>query len=456
MLLAPIEERSGLLTVSELNAQIRSLLESRYPLVWVRGEISNFRVPSSGHFYFTLKDDQSQIRAVFFRAQHRHLRFIPESGLQVLCQARLSVYEPRGEYQLIIEIMEPEGVGSLQLAFEQLKRKLEAEGLFEPSRKLPLPCCPQKIGVITSSTGAAVQDILKVLERSPCPLSVTLLPVRVQGAEAAKEIAAAIKTANFLAERFQWDLLIVGRGGGSIEDLWPFNEEVVARAISASSIPIVSAVGHEIDFTIADMVSDLRAPTPTAAAEWVVGRVEVFQREIIGLKDRMLKTFAQRLTSYGQTVQYLEKRLIDPRRRLESLRLFVDERLERLQLALSRRLEKNRSLYTNILDKLYLAHPSKRIPPYRTLLDQQCKELILQHRKILDAKQAELSRLASSLESLSPLGVLARGYAIAYRLPDRQVIRRSRDVEPGQEVLIHLSEGQIECIVQKTERDSSE
>ena len=204
---------SNVFTVSELNAHIKGLLESSFRLVWVKGEISNFRVPSSGHYYFTLKDETSQIRAVFFRPQHRHLRFVPEAGLQVLCQGRVSVYEPRGEYQIIVEVMEPQGVGALQLAFEQLKKKLDAEGLFDASRKRPLPAFPQSIGIVTSPTGAAIRDILKILQRSPYPLSVTVLPVRVQGAEAAGEIAAAIRAADSLAGSFDWDVLIVGRGG---------------------------------------------------------------------------------------------------------------------------------------------------------------------------------------------------------------------------------------------------
>ena len=310
-------DESGILTVSKLNQQVKMLLEEKFPFVWVKGEISNFRVPASGHFYFTLKDAKSQINAVFFRAQNRFLRFLPEAGMQVICQARLSVYEPRGEYQIIVEVMEPLGVGELQLAFEALKRKLDAEGLFDPARKKVLPLCPQNICLITSKNGAAIRDILKVLQRSPYPVTVTLFPVAVQGNEARVEIAQAIESANMLTWRHEWDVMIVGRGGGSLEDLWSFNEEIVARAISGSSIPVISAVGHEIDFTIADMAADLRLPTPTAAAEWVVKGLEQFHRDLHGCRDRMVQVVKTRLDNLRLRIEYLERRIAHPKRRLE-------------------------------------------------------------------------------------------------------------------------------------------
>ncbi len=447
MLHPVLEEKPSVFTVSELNAQIRGTLESNFPLVWVKGEISNFRVPASGHYYFTLKDDQSQIKAVFFRPQQRRLRFVPESGLQVLCQARLSVYEPRGEYQLIIEVMEPQGLGALQLAFEQLKKKLESEGLFDSGLKLPLPPCPQNIAIITSPTGAAIQDILKVLRRSPYPLSVTLLPVRVQGQEAAGEIAAALNAANLLAEEFQWDVIIVGRGGGSMEDLWPFNEEIVARAIAASHVPTISAVGHEIDFTISDLAADMRVPTPTAAAEWVVSQLERFHRDLSNLHERILQAAAQKIMKYQQHLDFLEKRLVHPQRRLADLRLFVDDRLERLQLAFGRHMERLRTLHTHLTEKLQRTHPARDIQAYRKVLDQQYRELVLHQQKILDANRFKLQSSTAQLESLSPLGVLARGYSITYRLPDKKVLRRAAEVSQGQDVLVQLSEGYLECKV---------
>ena len=431
-MLVPIpQQETVVFTVSELNTRIKALLESNYRFVWVKGEISNFRMPASGHYYFTLKDEQSQIRGVFFRMQHRRLRFVPEDGLQVICQGRISVYEPRGEYQLIVEIMEPQGRGALQLAFEQLKRKLEGEGLFDPARKLQLPPCPQAIAIVTSPTGAAIRDIMKIFQRSPYPLTITLLPVRVQGEEAGREIAAAIETANALQAQFQWELLIVGRGGGSIEDLWPFNEENVARAIAASKIPVISAVGHEIDFTISDLVADLRAPTPTAAAEWVVSRLETLQRELAKHRDQMLKTIGHRIEYQKQRLHFLDKRLVDPKRRLQDLRLLVDDRLERLQRAFAQGVERLRTHHTHLSKRLLLVQPSKAVQQYQSTLNQLCRDLTLNTQRRLENLRLQLQEHTSKLESLSPLAVLARGYAICYRLPGQTIIRKASDVTAG-------------------------
>lgn len=443
----------GILTVSQLNGQIKSLLEANYYSVWVMGEISNFRIPASGHYYFTLKDEQSQLRAVFFRGRHSTLKFVPESGLQVLCQGRISVYEPRGEYQIIVEVMEPQGVGALQLAFEQLKKRLEAEGLFAAAAKRAFPVCPQRIALVTSSTGAALQDILKILQRSPYPLSITLLPVRVQGPGASQEIASAIDLANRMAERFGWDLIIVGRGGGSLEDLWAFNEEVVARAMARSAIPIISAVGHEIDFTISDLVADLRAPTPTAAAEWIILQLDRFQRELKAFGDRMQQATLQKIKNHKQRVEYLEKRLIDPKRRIEDLKLFVDERLERLHLAFLRRIEKLRTRQTHLAEKLRFCHPLKNIQQYRNLVNQSCRELTLHHGKVLDKHRFELQGYALRLEGLNPLAVLARGYSITYRRTDGKVMRSAQEIAPGQNVRIKLAKGFLECTVLKAEKE---
>ncbi|MHC1729862.1 MAG: exodeoxyribonuclease VII large subunit [Syntrophobacteraceae bacterium] len=451
MLQARMDDESSILTVSKLNQQIKSLLEGRFPFVWVRGEISNFRVPSSGHFYFTLKDEQSQIHAVFFRAQNRFLRFVPEAGMQVICQARLSVYEPRGEYQVIVEVMEPLGVGALQLAFEGLKRKLEAEGLFDPARKKTLPLCPQNICIITSPTGAAIRDILKVFQRSPYPLAVTLLPVSVQGAEARREISEAIEAADKLTWRYEWDLMIVGRGGGSLEDLWAFNEEMVARAIAASSIPVMSAVGHEIDFTIADLVGDVRMPTPTAAAEWVVKRLESYHRELHSRRDRMVQVMRSRLENLGLKLKYVEGRITHPKKRIENLRLTLDDRVARLNLAIDRRIEKLRISHAHLRDRLLCINPEALIQRRRAELNRECKDLVLNHHRILDAYRLRFRHNLSRLEALSPLAVLLRGYAIAYSLPDRKVLRSYKDTVPGKKILVQLAEGQLECEVEKTD-----
>ncbi len=451
MLQLHIGEDSGILTVTRLNQQIKALLEEKFPFVWVKGEISNFRVPASGHFYFTLKDAQSQINAVFFRAQNRFLRFLPESGMQVVCQARLSVYEPRGEYQVIIEVMEPFGVGGLQLAFEALKKKLAAEGLFDTARKKALPVCPQNICIVTSKTGAAIRDILKVLQRSPYPLSVTLLPVPVQGADAILEIARAIESANNLTWRYEWDLLIVGRGGGSLEDLWAFNEEIVARAIAGSSIPVISAVGHEIDFTIADMVADVRMPTPTAAAEWVVKSLEQFHRDLHGCRDRMVQVVKARLENVGLRLKYLEGRITHPKRRLENLRLTLDDRIERLVLAIERRIEKRRITQTHLSERLACRSPAAQIQGCRAELERQCKELVLYQHLVLDGYRLKLQHNLSRLEAMSPLSVLLRGYSITYGIPDGKVIRSYEETGPGKRVLVRLAKGGLECTVDKTE-----
>jgi len=448
MLVQRHDEETGVLTVSKLNQQIKMLLEGHFPFVWVQGEISNFRVPASGHYYFTLKDERSQIPAVFFRQQNRYLRFVPEAGMQVLCQARLSVYEPRGEYQIIVELMEPAGVGALQLAFEQLKKKLEAEGLFDPARKKPLPLCPRNICLVTSKSGAAVRDILKIFQRSPYPLNVTLFPVAVQGADARGEISEALLAANGLASRYDWDVLIVGRGGGSLEDLWPFNEESVARAIAQCSIPVISAVGHEIDFTIADLVSDMRMPTPTAAAEWVVGALDKFDRALRTCRDRMVGFIRQRVDTLGLKLKYLSSRVTHPMRRIETLRRQLDERTDRLLHALERRLEKYRTLHAHLGDRLLYLNPMVQIQRRRAGLNQICKELLLQQHRILDRYRLEYQRCVSRLESLSPLAVLNRGYSITCRATDRKIIRNFREIAAGQEVFVRLHEGYLDCLVQ--------
>lgn len=434
-------------TVSELNARIKSQLETHFGLVWVMGEISTLRVPSSGHHYFTLKDEESQIRAVLFRQQSRRLKFEPEAGLQVMCQGRISVYEPRGEYQLIVEVMEPQGLGALQLAFEQLKKRLEAEGLFDDARKKQMPSIPRRVAVVTSSTGAAIRDILKVLGRSPYPIDVTLLPVRVQGAEAAGEIAGALATISRLSDDFGWDVVIFGRGGGSLEDLWPFNEEVVARAAAACVVPTISAVGHEIDFTISDFVADLRVATPTAAAEWVVGRLERVERDLAAAREALERGITRRLDAWRQRLHLTRARLADPGRRLADLKLRVDDRLERIWNAFRRHLERLATARSHLNQRLLLLHPARRIGEANVALERLERELVLQAEKALHARRSQLENLAGRLESLSPLAVLGRGYSIVYRLPEKKVLLSAADTAAGEELLIQLAEGSIECTV---------
>lgn len=443
-------------TVSELNASIKTVLESKFPLVWVKGEISNLRIPSSGHCYFTLKDDQSQIRAVFFKTQQRHLRFSLESGIQVLCQCRLGVYEPRGEYQLIVEIMEPLGRGALQLAFEQLKKKLEAEGLFDPKSKLPLPVNPQRIAIITSPTGAAIRDILTILQRSPFPLHLSLLPVRVQGEGAGSEIARAIEAVNSLDEQYSWDLMIIGRGGGSLEDLWPFNEEQVARAIFSSHIPVISAVGHETDLTISDFVADLRAPTPTAAAEWVVRRLVDLQGSLVTFHERIHRSILHCFTMLKHRLHFLGKRLLDPRRKLQDLRLALDDRFDRLHLSINRLLERLRTDVTHLSKRLTQVHPAGSIYNQKALVNKLSRELVVYYHHRLEQLGFSLKESLSRLQNLNPLSVLARGYSITYRSSDGRIVRSFKDVERGSGVYVRLSSGVIECTVLGTFEETSQ
>ena len=321
-----------ILTVSELNAQIKSQLETRFPFVWITGEISNFHIPVSGHFYFSLKDTRSQINAVMFRGQNSQLKFEPEDGMQINGIGRVSLYEPRGTYQIIMEYMEPSGVGALQVAFEKLKLKLSSEGLFDAEHKLPIPFLPHKISVITSLTGSVIHDILRVLNRRFANIPLEIFPAKVQGADAEKELIAAIRHLN---ERDDTYVIILARGGGTLEDLQPFNTENLARAIFASKIPIISAVGHETDFTLADFVADLRVPTPSAAAEMVVPLKTDLERQCIDLKKKLRITFSNYLRFQRIYLRELTGRLLDPRKRIQDLRLRADDLTGRLMRARS-------------------------------------------------------------------------------------------------------------------------
>jgi len=394
-----------ILSVSDIVSQARELLETAFPRVWVRGEISNFQAHSSGHFYFTLKDAGSQLKAAMFRASNRQVRFRVEDGLQVLACGRLSVYSARGDFQMIVEAMEPDGLGALQLAFEQLKRKLADEGLFDSARKQPLPEFPRRIAVVTSPTGAAIRDILNVTGRRSPLADITIYPVAVQGAGAAGEIAHAL---NRLNEIGGWDVIICGRGGGSLEDLWAFNEEPVARAIAASRIPVISAVGHEVDYTIADFTADVRAETPTAAAEMVVrDRRELLDR--IRSQARILAgAMGERLGVYRQR---LDRCLASPR------------------------LQQPRRVFEPLAQKL---------DDLSVVLRQQ-----LQNRVLLGCEQ--LRGMAAQLEALSPLKVMGRGYALVYRLPERALVREAKDLKSGDELEICLHRGRVWGRVEKME-----
>ncbi len=376
-------------TVAGLNAAIRALLDSQFQDIWVSGEISGVKLAASGHYYFTLKDEQSQLRCVLFRTAARYLRFKPQDGIAVLARGRIDVYEPRGEYQLLVEALEPQGYGALQLAFEQLKKKLAEEGLFDASRKRPLPRLPRRIGIVTSPSGAVIRDMLQILERRFPGLHIRLYPAQVQGEGSIEEVAAGI---DWFSQSGWPDVVIVGRGGGSLEDLWTFNEEAVARAIARSAVPVVSAVGHETDVTIADFVADLRAPTPSAAAELVICTRRQLFEQVDAASGRLEKEMRYRLTHAA--------------RRLHELG--IERATSVVHRALGRRLQR----VDEIDFRLRSLDPRLRLAAIRRRQELAEAALWDRIRLRMVRKRATLDSLAAQLAHLSPLGILERGYAI--------------------------------------------
>jgi exodeoxyribonuclease VII large subunit len=441
-----------ILTVSQLSALVRGVLEENFEHVWVEGEISNLAQPASGHLYFTLRDAGAQLRCVMFRAASRVLRFRPRDGQGVIVRGRLTVYEQRGDYQLVVEYLEPQGVGALQLAFQQLKEKLAREGLFDPARKRPLPQLPRRIGIVTSATGAAIHDILTVLERRFANLEVLLTPVRVQGEGAAAEIAAAIRDFNRYG---QVDVLIVGRGGGSLEDLWAFNEEVVARAIVASRLPVISAVGHEVDVTIADLVADLRAPTPSAAAELVVQSKEELEAQLEALAHRLHQGVRLGLAALRGRLAVAQRGLKDPTLLVGHLAQRVDDLGERLALALRGGLLRRQERLAAQRNLLRLQNPALRVERGKELL------VVLQARRdqaigrILERARESVAFPSGQLQALSPLATLGRGYALARRLPDGAVVRDGRQLAVGDRLGLRFQRGEAVCRVEETRDDGT-
>ena len=435
-------------TVSELTRAIKFVLEEDFPEVWVEGEISNFRVPNSGHAYFTLKDKDSQLKVVLFKLNKRLLKFEPEDGLHVIVRGRISVYEPRGEYQLIADYMEPKGIGALQLAFEQLKEKLFKEGLFDEAHKIPIPQFPQKIAIITSPTGAAIRDILRIIDRRFSNVHIIIYPVKVQGEGASVEIAQAIRELNALPEI---DVMIVGRGGGSIEDLWAFNEEVVARAIYDSKIPVISAVGHEIDYTIADFVADLRAPTPSAAAELVVrDRKEVVQN-IIGLEKRLTYSIQNMVDILKSDLTGLQGRRVlkSPLDKIYELQQKIDDmglRVRRSPLLIYKKFTEKTF---HLSRSLFILNPMIKIERSKEILSELSKglETTIDHRMEIFDKR--LKGVLGKLDALSPLAVMERGYSICRRLPDLKIIKNESEVEKGGQVNVRLHKGELICRVEE-------
>jgi exodeoxyribonuclease VII large subunit len=437
------EASENVLSVLELTRAIKRTLEEDFSGVWVEGELFTFKRHSSGHLYFTLKDEGAQLAAVMFRGAAQRLRFNPGDGLRVQCRGRITVYEPQGKYQLLVEEMRPAGAGALLAALEKLKARLSAEGLFDPARKIPLPFLPRRVGIVTSPTGAAIRDMLRILhDRFPVP--VLLVPAAVQGREAAAQIAAGIRALDLVDDV---DVIIVGRGGGSLEDLWAFNEEIVVRAVADCRTPIVSAVGHEVDVMLSDFAADVRAPTPTGAAEMVVPRKSDLQAALADAVGRMRRAISRRLVTSRAELRHLALRLPHPSRQIEARALRQDELVRRLEAAMERYLQKRRMRLTRVSDSLRLLHPKRRLAENRRVLEALSRRLEPAMRRQLERSASRLERSRDRLSALGPTAVLERGYAIVRMRGKASVIRSWRDVRKGAIVDVLLAEGAFSATV---------
>lgn len=428
-----------ILSVSELNRKARQLLETHLPLLWVEGEISNFAKPSSGHWYFTLKDANAQVRCAMFRNRNNEVRFKPEQGIQVLVRARVSLYEGRGDYQLIVEHMEEAGFGVLQRAFEALKAKLLKEGLLDELHKQDIPELPKHIAVITSPTGAAIRDVLTVLRRRFPSIPLTILPVPVQGEGAAQKIVEAIERANSVAG---FDVILLTRGGGSLEDLWPFNEEIVARAIFASELPVVSAVGHEVDVTISDFVADARAPTPSAAAELLSPDRDDWEQTFAGY-EMLLAQAMQRLIKNGRAViESFRARLRHPGQRIQSANQHLDHLEMRLRHAIEHHLHRQHSRLQGLMARHRPYHPAAKIAAYGTQVQQLLRRLRNAMKQSLQMQQQHFRQLAGLLDSMSPLNTLKRGYSLTLNR-NNHIVRDVGKVNVGDRITTKLAHGEL-------------
>jgi len=427
------------LSVSQLNRQVKRLLEGHFDFVWIEGELSNLARPGSGHWYFTLKDDSAQVRCAMFRNRNQRVRLNPRDGQQLLVRARISLYEGRGEYQLIVEHMEDAGAGALQRAFEQLKEQLSTEGLFVEENKRALPPLPERVGIITSATGAAVRDIISVFKRR-CPgIELSVLPVPVQGEAAAPAVVKALQ----LAQRTGlFDALIVARGGGSIEDLWAFNEEAVARAIAACSIPVVSAVGHETDFTIADFVADARAPTPSAAAELLSPDQRQLKQSFANYQISLARVLQRHIHSLGQQLKLSRGRLRHPGDRLREQSQRLDDCELHLRRSLRQGLDKRHHAIAITRAQLQRLAPAPRLSRYRMLLSQLSERVLRAGHHQLQHSHQHLAGFVGKLDSLSPLATLQRGYAIVSD-SEGKVVTSTKQVEEGQLISTRLAQGSL-------------
>ena len=430
-------------SVSELTRELKAILEGRFPSVLVKGEVSNLRAPSSGHLYFTLKDADACLDAVLFRTEARRLRFSVQNGLSLVARGRLAVYEPQGRYQLVCDTVEPLGAGALQIAFEQLKERLQKEGLFDAARKRKLPFLPRRIAVVTSPSGAAVHDFLRVLYRRHPNLSVLIVPARVQGEGAAQEIARGIVRA---AKQPRVDVVVVARGGGSLEDLWAFNEEVVARALCACPVPTVSAVGHEVDFTIADFCADVRAPTPTAAAELIARVKDELVADLAQRRARLGRAMRAQLERKRGQLDKLRARVADPRRLIGDRKLRLDRTRQRLEDLLQDRLAAREEFLRALRERLQAQHPRERLRRLErevARLEQKLKALA---GRALAARRHRYEGLTARLDALSPLKVLARGYAVAFDERGHALLQAAQ-MRAGERVRVRLHEGELSAQV---------
>lgn len=442
----PARPDRDIYSVSRLNREVRVLLERGFGSLWLEAEISNFARPSSGHWYFSLKDAAAQVRCAMFRQRNMLCAFTARDGQKVLVRARIGLYEPRGEYQLIVDHMEDAGLGALKRQFEELSAKLEQEGLFAAQRKRPLPSLPRRIGIITSPTGAAVRDILHVLARRFPATAVLIYPVPVQGAQAAAEIVAALEAAG---RRAECDVLILARGGGSLEDLWAFNDERLARAIVASPIPVITGIGHEIDFTIADFAADVRAPTPSAAAELVVPDAEEWRNAFVQFGARLQRGVRRRLEEHRERLRWLTGRaaLASPAARLGAQAQRLDELEQTLVRALRRRLQEHRERLRWLARRAALVSPSTRLTQQRLRLENLAQQLFRASRQVISSRREKLLPLIRTLNAVSPLATLERGYAIV-SVEGGEILRSAADAKPGTIIEARLAQGRVRAKVE--------
>ncbi|MDH5784833.1 MAG: exodeoxyribonuclease VII large subunit [Chromatiales bacterium] len=443
---SPVKPQRDIYSVSRLNRESRALLEGNFPLLWIEGEISNLSRPRSGHLYFSLKDEFAQVRCAMFRMRVTHLTFVPKDGGQILARVRVSLYENRGDFQLIVDHLEEAGDGLLRRAFDALKQRLLAEGLFEEEHKRPLPTLPRTIGVVTSPSGAAIRDILTVLRRRFPAIHVIIYPVAVQGETAADEIAQAIRLAG---RRGECDVLIVGRGGGSLEDLWSFNEEGVARAIYDSPIPVVSAVGHEVDVSISDFVADLRAPTPSAAAELLSPDAEQWQIRLRALEQRLSRAITRPQQQWQRQLLALRARLRHPGQRLQQLSQRLDELEWRLANARRQRVQQKGARLAQLVAHLQRHAPQVQLQRLGTRAATLQGRLHQAMHERLAVSGNRLGLAVRTLEAVSPLATLQRGYAIVTRHDDGMLVEKSNEVNTGDQIRARLAEGELICRVEE-------